>query len=123
MFDVAYDPLTGLITCTVSGFLTLEDVRVHMHILRTAMDRARRARSHVRILVLAYDLPVQKSEVAEKGRWIRQQTLALKQGDRMAYVFSSSLTKMQATRTFDLDHTRAFLSEPEARGWLMADDA
>lgn len=122
MFDVAYDPLDGLITCRVDGFLTLDDVRAHNRLLRSAVDHARRRRRQIRILILAFDMPPQAPEVAEKGSEIRRQTLALNPKDRLAYVFSASLSRLQAARTVDSTHERAFQSEPEARAWLKEEE-
>jgi hypothetical protein len=120
MFDVAYDPGIGLITCTVTGFLKPEDVREHAIIMEKALRQARWRHPHVRILMLVGDLAVQSHEVTDEGYRLRRGALALKPDDRMAYVLSeSALVRLQAKRNLAQEQARTFLSEPEARAWLL----
>jgi hypothetical protein len=120
MFDIAYDPDNGLITCTISGFLKPEDVREHAVLMERALRQARCRHPHVRILMLICDLVVQSREVTEEGSRLRRGALALNPEDRMAYVLSSSLlSRLQTKRNLAQEQARTFLSEPEARAWLL----
>jgi hypothetical protein len=120
MFDIVYDPDNGLITCTISGFLKPEDVREHAILMEKALRRARCRHPHVRILMLICDLAVQSREVTEEGNRLRRGALALNPEDRMAYVLSSSLlSRLQSKRNLAQEQARTFLSEPEARAWLL----
>jgi uncharacterized membrane protein len=120
MFDIAYEPDNGLITCTISGFLKPEDVQEHAILMEKALRQARRQHPHVRILMLICELAVQSREVTEEGNRLRRGALALNPEDRMAYVLSSSrLSRLQTKRSLAQEQARTFLSEPEARAWLL----
>lgn len=120
MFSVAFDRVANLIVCTASGFQAMDEVRDHIFQLKAMIDRVRPRLGYVRVLVLAQELEVHSPEVVEEGSRLRRRMLALHHPrDRMAYVYSHSLPRMQADRTIEPDRARTFLSEATARAWLM----
>lgn len=122
MFEVSYDAAEGLITCISAGFHRIEEVGEHIRILRSVVECSKREINCARILVLTRKSVVQSTEVIEAAsRALRETLAAIGPADRIAFVFSSSLPRMQASRNFDPERARTFLSEQEARTWLMED--
>jgi hypothetical protein len=119
VFTVDYDEATGLISCSCGGFLTVADVRAYQAASLAAIERARAAFGHVKMVIASPDAMVQSAEVMkEVGQSMWPMT---DPRDRMAVIVASSLAKIQASRTFTDDRIQAFLSESAALTWLMAD--
>lgn len=119
MFTVTYEEQNGLVRCTCSGFLTIEDVRAYHAESLKAIARARSAFGHVKMIVQSVDSQVQSPEVmkeVEATMWPMTDP-----HDRLAVIVSSSLSKMQFSRTIQSPQVQAFLSDSAALLWVMAD--
>lgn len=119
MFKVDLDDEARLVRCVCDGFFSVAELRDHATRLREAVAQSRRKFGRARVLVLSPNAVVQTPEVVEATQ--REAWRATEPGDRMAIVLTSSLTKLQAARTFSSAQERMFSSEAEAVVWLKDD--
>ena len=109
----------GLLTLTIDGFLTPDDVAALAAALGT---RARDAHAEGRafdVLVDSRGFPVQANDVADGLAAIMRGGMALTPG-HAAVVVGSHLNKLQAERTLVHPRLRVFLALDKAEDWLAA---
>ena len=118
MFDLHYDPVKRAIFVQATGFHTMSEVQVFMRDCAAATAQSRADCGEVKILVDATDTVVQSDEVM--GAFNEADSWAPEPNDRMALLVTSSLAKMQASRSFKNEREKAFVSRDAAWLWLMA---
>lgn len=109
----------GIIVLKSSGFVSVEQIRERVTVVRKLVEAAKRERGYAHILDLAHDFPVQSSDVANS---FSQEALIRDPldgpNDKYAIVLSSSLARMQIQRTIGSGKRQVFTTEAEARAWL-----
>lgn len=118
MLQISYDAVLGIVRFSGKGFYSLDDERNAARSARDAISRCRAINDDVRILVHG-DSQVQKPEVLDAA--LQRYNELGRPHDRIAFVFESSLAKLQAARYFNVANRQCFISENAAIAWLRAD--
>jgi hypothetical protein len=117
MLTVDYDDVRGLVRLSDKGFYSPQDEAIAASAARPALAMCRATTGDLKLLVIC-DAQVQKPEVMEAAA---KRSMGLHGRDRAAYVFPTSLAKMQGSRFFNGPNTKCFLSENAAVTWLLAE--
>jgi hypothetical protein len=118
MISVAYDERLGVVRVGGSGFLSVSDEAKAAAAAAEAMARCRAEHGDLKVLVDCSSY-VQDPAVMEAAKGRRH--IATERYDRIAFVFTTSLAKMQASRYFRAANRQCFVSEHAALTWLLAD--
>lgn len=119
MFHVDYDRIDNLLTITVAGFWTADNV---IGLAAEVGSKAREAsaiRDDFNVIVKSFDFPVQANDVADLLVNIMRGGMTFTSG-RAAVVVGSQLNRAQAERTLIHPRVRIFMTMEEALLWLNA---
>ncbi len=117
MVDI--DETAGLLTITIDGFLTPDEVPALAAALGGRARQAHAAGRPFDVLVDSRGFPVQANDVADGLTLIMRGGMALTPG-HAAVVVGSHLNKLQAERTLVHPRLRVFLTLDDAKAWLAA---
>lgn len=118
MLQTRYDPELGIVRLSGKGFFSLEDEQEAANSAREAIAACRKIHGDVKILVEC-DSQVQRPEVLAAA--FQRCDQLERPHDRVAFLFESSLAKLQAGRFFNIANRQCFISEGAAITWLLAD--
>lgn len=121
MYRVDYDPQHNVLTITVAGFLTPEEVPLFAGMVDAKAREAHALRDDFNVVVESFDFPVQSNEVADLLTDIMRRGMVLTSG-RTAVVVGSYLNKLQAERTLEHPRVRIFSALDDAQDWLDGAD-
>ena len=117
MIQIRECPDRSLLTITIDGFLTPDDVPALAAALGASARDAHAAGRPFDVLVDSRGFPVQANDVADGLAAIMRGGMALTPG-HAAVVVGSHLNKLQAERTLAHPRLRVFLAMDMAEAWL-----
>ena len=118
MLTVDYDIRLGIVRLAGKGFYSLADEEMAAQQVKEAAANCKAASGDLKLLIIC-DAQVQRPEVMEVAAKRCENLIGLR--DRAAFVFETSLAKMQASRYFRGTKQKCFISENAAITWLLAD--
>lgn len=120
MFSFSFDAAAGILCVTVMGSWTLPEVERYAREAGLQFPRARQSAGQLRLLIdLSAADVLSQALMAPLAKAGMQYARA---DDRVALVVGSTLLKLQMKRMIGGAPAGIFLSEREARGWLLSSD-
>lgn len=117
---ISYDVARGHILVSGAGFWKPDDMNRHFEQLTGYVNRERGDRGPIKILVDMRGTSTQSSETATNvGEWTDR---LFRPGDRIAFVVSSALVKMQMNRVARGADYGYFEDHDAAQDWLLRAD-
>lgn len=120
MFSFSFDAAVGILCVTVMGSWTLPEVERYAREAGLQFPRARQSAGQLRLLI---DLSA--ADVLSQALMVPLAKAGMQYAradDRVALVVGSTLLKLQMKRMIGGAPAGIFLSEREARGWLLSSD-
>lgn len=120
MFSFSFDAAAGILCVKVMGSWTLPEVERYAREAGLQFPRARQSAGQLRLLIdLSAADVLSQALMAPLAKAGMQYARA---DDRVALVVGSTLLKLQMKRMIGGAPAGIFLSEREARGWLLSSD-
>lgn len=119
-YAIQYHASRGLVVLTLMGFLASEESKTCLSQLGDQWENAYRSHGRVLLLIDASKSGVQSPVILDELRHANAQTVGA--GDRVAFVVSSNLLKMQFRRATRESPAAVefFLSTDAAETWILA---
>lgn len=117
MYRFSYDARSGLLSCRVEGFWTLDVATGYWRDLKNHVDRCRQDFGRLIYLIDAATYRPQSQAVQNYSEQ-HSGLLTASDDDRVAIVVESSLVKLQAKRVMPSAQAGVFLSRTAADSWI-----
>lgn len=119
-FSLHLDKTSDIIRITGKGFVQVEQFDALFATLRTLFEASYARSGSVRLLVDNRDILLHGPEAAERLRY--RALHSVEEGDRVAIIVESALSRMQLRRLLDPRTHRLFETEKAATAWLEEKD-